>query len=151
MGSAAVVGPAAAVAAAGNVLAGAVGLPTLGAGVLAPLVAPALALGAAGPLGWVAMAGGILSGVVIVAGEEESRKWCCWEDVLRIDETESRNHKTESAFDEADPAAMPESKIEFHRQNGMLLQDLASRCEVLKTTEEGDEPDKLILKNPYGE
>ena len=103
-------------------------------------------MGAAGPLGWVAMAGGIMSGIVIVAGDEEMRQRCCWEDVLRINEP-----KPESAFDEPESVPMPESQIEFHRQNGMLLQDLASRCEVLKTTEPGDEPDRLILKNPYGD
>ncbi|MCJ1421093.1 hypothetical protein MMC32_007455 [Xylographa parallela] len=149
MGTAAVIGPAAAVAAAANAVAGAVGVPALGAGVLAPLVAPALAMGAAGPLGWVAMAGGILSGIVIVAGDEEMRERCCWEDVLRIHET--GGSKPESALDEPEAVSMPESKIEFHRQNGMLLQDLASHCEVMKTTEPGDEPDKLILKNPYGD
>ena len=106
-------------------------------------------MGAAGPLGWVAMAGGLLSGVVIVAGDEELRQRCCWEDVLRINEKAAS--KPESAFDEPESAPMPESQIEFHRQNGMLLQDLASRCEVMKTVEKGDEPDKLILKNPYGD
>ncbi|MCJ1284992.1 hypothetical protein MMC26_004329 [Xylographa opegraphella] len=148
MGTAAVIGPAAAVAAAGNAVAGAVGLPTLGAGVLAPLVAPALAMGAAGPLGWVAMAGGLLSGVVIVAGDAEMRQRCCWEDVLRINEPDL---KPESAFDGPEAAPLSESQIGFHRQNGMLLQDLAARCEVMKTVEAGDEPDRLVLKNPYGD
>ena len=123
----------------------------MGAGILAPLVAPALALGAAGPLGWVAVVGAAMSSIVIVAGDEEMRKRCCWEDVLRIDETNSTPKEADSAFNETNSAPMPRSKIDFHRQNGMLLSDLASHCEVLKTKEEGDEPEKLILKNQHGE
>ncbi|KAF8186458.1 hypothetical protein K438DRAFT_2019758 [Mycena galopus ATCC 62051] len=139
MGSAVVVGPAAAVAAAASAAAGAVGVPVVGAGVLAPLVAPALALGAAGPLGWVALAGGVMSGIIIVAGDEEFKEKCCWEQVLRLDERKSW------------AAAIPEHKVQLCREHGMLLSDLCCHCEVMKTTEEGNESEKLIVKNEFGE
>ena len=73
---------------------------------------------------------------MIVAGDKETRNRNCWEDVLPIDETDS--------------SPIPHHKIGFHRENGMLLHDLAFKCAVIKTNEEGDENEKLIMKNKDG-
>jgi hypothetical protein len=87
-------------------------------------------------MGWVALAGAAMSGIVIVAGDNNTQEWNCWEHVLRIDEMNS--------------APIPESRIEACRKHGMLMGELVNHCEVLKT-EETDDYEKLILKNQLGE
>jgi hypothetical protein len=99
---------------------------------------------AAGPLGWVILGGSIMSSIVIVAGDEDMRERCCWEQVLRIDGNDD-DDETNSA------PIIPNNRIETCRKHGMLLGELASHCEVLKTKEETNESEKLILKNRYGE
>lgn len=81
-----------------------------------------------GPFGWVIAGGAVLSGAVIVAGDADMAKPCCWEQVLNSGE-------------------LDDEKAAFHQEHGILLPELAKHCDVFKDKED----EKLILRNQNGE
>jgi len=82
----------------------------------------------AGPGGWLLAGYGFAVGIIIVAGNAEMEKPCCWERVLNSNELSAR-------------------EAEFHKEHGILLNDLAKHCELFRDKAD----DKVILRNKKGE
>ncbi|KAF2129158.1 hypothetical protein P153DRAFT_404154 [Dothidotthia symphoricarpi CBS 119687] len=83
------------------------------------------------PLGVAALAGA----AVVVAGDEEMKDLRCWEKILHINEDGYER-----------PSGFNDDKIEFHRKHGILLHELTRHCEMFK-----NDNGHVILKNAYGE
>ncbi|KAG8888378.1 hypothetical protein FRB98_007773 [Tulasnella sp. 332] len=103
---------------------------TLGAGILAShrLAIGLIGAAVAGPGGWVLATYGFAVGMIIVAGDADMEKPCCWERVLNSKELSDR-------------------EAEFHKEHGILLPDLAKHCEIFRDKAD----DKVIFRNKKGE
>lgn len=112
-------------------MAGAAGVATgstLAAGWMAAQSIAISTLAAGTPIGWLITADTVMSGVVIVAGEETMATHDCWEQVLSSNE-------------------LDEEKASLHREHGILLPELATHCDILKSKCDR----RLILRNQKGE
>ena len=70
-------------------------------------------------------------GAAVVAGDEESFDFGCWQDAIGSDAV----------------ASLGADKVAFHTKHGMLLSQVVEHCKILKAKDDG----RLILKNKAGE
>ena len=84
-----------------------------------------------GPLGWVILGTAVVAGVIIVAGDEESLDFSCWQHAIGADAV----------------ASLSADKVAFHTKHGMLLSQVQEHCETLQAKDDR----RLILKNKAGE
>jgi len=84
-----------------------------------------------GPRGWLTLGASVAAGVVVVAGDDESLDFGCWQDAIGSDAL----------------ASLSADKVAFHTKHGMLLSHVQKHCETLQAKDDG----RLILKNKAGE
>ena len=86
---------------------------------------------ATSPLGWIVAGAAAVTGIIVVAGDDESLDLSCWQDAIGSDAL----------------ASLSADRVAFHTKHGMLLSQVQEHCETLQAKDDG----RLVLKNKAGE